>query len=111
MKAESAIRRKQETAMDVLIEEYIREMKLAAGLDRQRVSEAWDMASGAGRYTLGREFRNGKLTVTVSSSVIRSRLYLQKDVILRKLNGILAEDSLFSGIGEASAPVRDIILK
>ena len=55
------IGRKDAQGMEELIGQYIREMKLASGFNRQRVFEAWDAVSGASRYTIGRFFRDGML--------------------------------------------------
>ena len=59
----------------------------------------------------GCTFRNGKLTVRLSSSVIRTRLAMQKDGIADEMNRILVADSIFTGCGDGQAPVREIILR
>ena len=41
------IGRKDALGMQELISQYIREMKLASGFNRQRIFEAWDVVSGA----------------------------------------------------------------
>ena len=65
--------------MDELVKQYIRSMKLAAGLNTQRIFAAWDACSGAGEFTLKRFFRDGKLYITLSSSVVRNQLHFQKE--------------------------------
>lgn len=105
------IRRTDAVDMDTIIKEYIREMQLAAGLDNQLVCEAWNKVSGAGNYTLGCRFSKGKLYVSVSTSVVRSRLFLRKKAILDEMNGILSGNSMFSGSKDGMPPVTDIILK
>lgn len=96
--------------MDILVNAFIREMKLTAGINAQRVFAAWDEVSGAGQYTVSRYFRNGVLHCSMSSSVIRSRIYMQKDMILQKMNEFLIADRMFDSEMKA-VPVRDIILK
>ena len=46
------IRKHDAVAMEELVTQFIREMKLASGLEKQRAAEAWNVVSGAGRYTL-----------------------------------------------------------
>ncbi|MDE5889764.1 MAG: DUF721 domain-containing protein [Bacteroidales bacterium] len=104
------LRRQEAVSMDVLIKAFIRSMKLTSGINTQRVFAAWDEVSGAGRYTVNRYFRNGILHCSMSSSVVRSHIYLQKDIILQKMNEFLIADEMFDHNGKAM-PVKDIILK
>lgn len=103
--------RKDAAPMYELVNEYIKEMKLSAGLDRQRIFEAWDVVSGAGRYTVDRFYRDGVLYCTIGSSVVRNRLYFQRDVLLKQMNERLAEDEMFSREGRRESVVRSLILK
>ena len=54
----------------------------------QRIFMAWNEVSGAGQYTIKRFFRDGKLYITLSSSVICSQLAMQKDVLKTKINAV-----------------------
>ena len=95
--------------MDLLVQDFIREMKLSAGVNSQRATEAWNTVSGASRYTLEVSLDKGILYVTLGSSMARNQLYFQRDVLLRKVNEFLDNDSLFvKGAGPA---VRNIVLK
>ncbi|MCM1177374.1 MAG: DUF721 domain-containing protein [Bacteroides sp.] len=105
-----SIRRQEAVGMDVLVKAFIRSMKLTSGLNTQRVFAAWDEVSGAGRYTVSRYFRNGVLHCGMSSSMVRSHIYMQKDVILQKMNEFLENDGMFDNDGK-NPPVKDIILK
>ena len=105
------IHRKEAIGMDQLVQQYIRSMKLTAGLNTQRVFAAWDACSGAEAYTLKRFFRGGKLYITLASSVIRSQLYFQRDVLVEKMNAFLAEDPLFTGEDPSAGFVKELILK
>ena len=104
------IGRKEAQGMSELIVQYIREMKLSSGFNRQRVFEAWDAVSGASRYTVGRFFRDGVLYCTISSSVVRNRLYFQRDVLLKELNEYLESEGRYIDDG-AGQPVKNIVLK
>lgn len=97
--------------MDEVVRQFIREMHLTAELNTQHIFDAWDRASGAAEYTVARFFRDGTLYVTIGSSVIRSQLYFQKDVILRSLNDILMNDPMFFKDEPKVGFVRSIVLK
>ena len=97
--------------MEALIADYIKEMKLAAGLNRQRVFEAWDSVSGASAYTVDRFYRDGILYCTISSSVVRNNLYFQRVWIMDKMNEYLESDGGFIKENNADRPVKNIILK
>lgn len=97
--------------MDSIVREYIRQMKIAAGLNTQRIFAAWDACSGAGPYTLKRFFRDGKLYITLNSSVLRSQLFLQRDLLIEKMNRFLSEDQLFTQDNRTVGYIRELILK
>ena len=105
------IGRKDAQGMEELIGQYIREMKLASGFNRQRVFEAWDAVSGASRYTIGRFFRDGMLYCTISSSVVRNQLYFQRDVLLQQINEYLDKDEMLVWDRKDGPMVRNLILK
>lgn len=105
------IHRKEAIGMDQVVRQYIQSMKLTAGLNTQRVFAAWDACSGAEAYTLKRFFRGGKLYITLGSSVIRSQLYFQRDVLVEKMNAFLAKDDLFTGEDTTVEYVKELILK
>ena len=105
------IHRKEAIGMDQVVREYIQSMKLTSGLNTQRVFAAWDACSGASAYTLKRFFRGGKLYITLGSSVIRSQLYFQRDVLVEKMNAFLAKDDLFTGEDPTVGYVKELILK
>ena len=97
--------------MDELVKQYIRSMKLAAGLNTQRIFAAWDACSGAGEFTLKRFFRDGKLYITLSSSVVRNQLHFQKEDIVEKMNRFLSNDSLFTEDNRTVGYIQELILK
>lgn len=105
------IGRKEAQGMTELIAQYIREMKLASGINCQRVFEAWDKVSGASAYTVGRFFRDGMLYCTISSSVVRNQLYFQKDILVEKMNEYLDKDELLVRDNLEGPVIRNLILK
>lgn len=96
--------------MNELVEEFIREMKLASGLNRQRVIAAWNAVSGAQRYTVDVFIKDKVLYCTMGSSMARNQLYFQKDVILAQINEYLEADELYVKEGEAPY-IKELVLK
>lgn len=107
----SRVARKTAVSLSEAIQEYLKVAKLSAGLNTQRIFAAWDAASGAGRYTVRRFFRDGKLYITVDSSVVRSQLSFQRDVLIEKINALLAQDELFTRDDARVGIVQELILK
>ena len=105
------IHRKEASGMDEIVQQYIKSMRLAAGLNTQRIFAAWDACSGAAPFTLKRFFRGGKLYITLNSSVIRNQLYFQRDVLVEKMNAFLSEDELFTADNRTVSFIEDLILK
>lgn len=105
------IHRKEAMGMDRIVEQFIREMKITAGLNTQRIFEAWDACSGAGPFTLKRFFRDGKLYITLNSSVLRSQLWLQRDLLVEKMNAYLLQDALFVKDYPKVGFIKQLILK
>lgn len=103
--------RKKALSMDEVISMYIKSMKLTAGLNTQRIFAAWDEASGAAPYTLKRFFRDGKLYITLGSSVVRNHLSFQREALVDRMNAILSQDELFSGDDAKVSFVKELILK
>jgi len=97
--------------MDSLLGRCIRSMGLTPGINTRRIFAAWDEASGAGPFTLNRFFRNGTLYITVRSSVIRSQLYFQRDLLIEKINTILRADAMFDPTSQTVGFVKNIVLK
>ncbi len=91
----NGLRRQEAVSMDMLVDQFIRDMKLASGLKRQRAEEAWRSVSGAGRYTLDVTLNKGVMVCTLSSSVVRSQLHFRRTLLLRSLNEYLKGDELF----------------
>ena len=103
--------RKEAVSMEEIVSRYIKQMKLSAGLNTQRTLDAWDQCSGAAQYTLKKFYRGGKLFITLNSSVVRSQLYFQRDLIIKKINDFLANDPLFTDDNRSVSYVKELILK
>ncbi len=94
-----------------LIEAAIDELGLSEGFLRQRVYEAWDNVSGAGKYTLDRYFRAGTLYVRLSSAVVRNKLMLSVEAIRGNINLAVTEDGMFIPKDGDKNPVKNIVLQ
>ena len=106
----SRIARKSAQPLVEVLKEMLVEGKASGTHNSYRIFAAWDSVSGAAPYTIKRFFRDGKLYITLSSSVICSQLAMQKDTLRNKLNAVLANDDLY--IGQISeGPVKELILK
>ena len=107
----SRVARKTAVSLSEAIQEYLKAAKLTSGLNTQRIFAAWDAASGTGRYTVRRFFRDGRLYITVDSSVVRSQLSFQRDTLIEKINALLAQDELFTRDDARVGIVKELILK
>lgn len=107
----SRIERRTALSMGEVLQLFIKQSGLSQGHNTQRVFEAWDAASGAGKYTSRKYYRDGKLYITLNSSVVRSQLYFQKDLLLEKVNALLEEDPLFIKDEKRVSFVKELILK
>ena len=107
---DNRFRRKEAVGMEQLVQDFIREMKISSGLNRQRAVEAWNVVSGASRYTLDVSLDKGVMYVTLNSSMARNQLYFQRDSLLKGINDFLMADELF--VKNPAVPaVRSIVLK
>ena len=97
--------------MSEVIQMYIKSMKISAGLNTRRIFKAWDEASGAAQFTMKRFFRDGKLFITLNSSMARLQLSMQTDLMKEKINRILENDELFIKDDPKVGYVDEIVLK
>lgn len=105
----SRIARREAISVGDAILEALRSSRLGSAHNTQRIYEAWDKVSGAGKLTLKRFFRDGKLYVTLSSSAARGMLLMQKDVLIAGINAELDKDPLY--YDNDTDPVRELILR
>ena len=105
------MRRQNAVGMDELVKEFIREMRLSAGLNEQRIEEAWTKVSGAGMYTLDIHYDKGVLYCTINSSMVRNQLYFQRDVLAEAVNEALKKDELFTWDWSKGPCVKSLVLR
>ena len=104
------IARKNALPLVEVFKQMLAESGAATTHNTNLIFSAWDAVSGAGAYTIKRFYRDGKLYITLSSSVICSQLNMQKDVLVAKINSALAGNELYIGQA-AEGPVKQLILK
>ena len=105
------IKRKNALPLSTAIREYLEQSRLSSGLNTRRIFAAWDEASGAGPQTLKRFYRGGKLYITLSSAVVRSKLTPQRNALIDKMNDILSRDELFMREDPSVGWIEELILK
>lgn len=105
------LRRQEAVAMDQLVKQFIKDMRLDRGLNKQRIAEVWSEVSGAGRYTLDVNFDKGVLYCTINSSMVRNQLYFQRDVLAQSMNDVLRKDELFTWDWSKGPCVKSLVLR
>ena len=103
--------RREARGMDETVTALIRTLGLTSRLNTRRIFAAWDSVSGLGDKTLRRYYRDGKLYITLSSSMLRTRIGYEKDLLAAKINEVLAGDSLYTPMKGQEKPVKEIVLK
>ncbi len=71
-----------------ILKEIIQKNKLQSGMDDVAVKDAWKnlMGNGVNSYTKNVVFKNGKLYVELTSSVLREELSFGKSKIIKIIN-------------------------
>lgn len=87
--------RKSPESMDELVLQFIRTLKHNNQMNRQRIFAIWNEISGASNYTLDKYMKDRVLYCAISSSMVRSQLYLKREELLRKMNDALRKDRYF----------------
>jgi len=105
------IKRKEPQGMETVMLEYIKEMKLAAGLNTQIIFKAWDDVSGASKYTVKKFFRDGTLYITLGSSMARNSLSYRIPELIRAVNDAALKDPMFVKDDPKSHLVTKLVLK
>ena len=103
--------RKEAVGMDAMMKLFLHHYNLSPRLNTQRVFDAWDAVSGLKDLTLNKFYRDGKLFVSVSSSMVRSHVEFQKADMVRAINEHLREDSLFDKECTLVGYVKELIIK
>ena len=105
------INRKNAISLGSAIQEFLKDSRLSSGLNNRLIFSAWDKASGAAPFTLKRFCRDGKLYITLSSSVVRSSLSAQKGLLVEKMNAILSQEDCFTRDDPHASWIKELILK
>ena len=107
----SRLERKNAVTIGEALHDFLREARLSSDLNRRRIYSAWDKASGASAYTIRRHFKDGKLYITLKSSVARTQLSFQKQAIIDRMNALLLEDEMFFKDDPDVNCITELILK
>ena len=107
----SGLGKKKAQSLDSLIKYWIASNGITSRLNSRLIFDAWDRVSGAGPYTVRRYVRQGRLYITVNSSVVRSQLMMQRGSYLSRINELLREDELFNPDDPGTGYVKELILK
>lgn len=101
------IRRTSAEPLGDILRLFIVTNRLGYGLFNQELFRLWDEASGAGRYSCNKYFREGTLHVTITSSLVRSQLSFCRDGIMLKINQLLDESEAvrLSGVSDRIARI------
>ena len=78
---------------------------------RMARKEAVGMEELISQYIRSQLFKNGVLYCSLSSSMVRNRLYFMKDDLVKLINDRLLEDELFTPNPDGKDYVKDIVLK
>jgi predicted nucleic acid-binding Zn ribbon protein len=81
-------RKSTTTSLGDAIKEFLRDYKHSSKLLESQVVESWSKIMGPSVASLTQSvyIKNGKLYVTLKSSVLRSELMMQKRIIVETLN-------------------------
>ena len=82
------MRRKGEHKIGTLLDQFVKSNNLEQGLAEYRVKQSWNelLGNNISMATKSLYVRDGKLFVTLYSSVIRNELSMIKNDIIEKLN-------------------------
>ena len=88
------MRREKSLPISAVFAQFINDNGLAEGLLRIDVLHAWDSVIGERmtKYVLARNFYNGKLICTLSSSSAKSAISMNKSAYIKKINEELGRE-------------------
>lgn len=87
------MRKTNEQSVKEVLKELLDAYRLKSRLDETRIRDAWAKVMGPtiARYTQELRLRRGKLTVVISSAVLRQELHFGRDKIQTNMNEALGE--------------------
>lgn len=88
------MRRKNTEKLDAILSQVLKANQLDKKLYETRVVKSWSVVLGENimKYTTSIYFRNQKLYVQLSSSVLRNELFLTREEIKNSLNSYVGAD-------------------
>ncbi len=88
------MRRQKVELIGDIFKDFLEESGLDQGVLRIRVFEAWDSVVGAkfNEYTLDKYFKDGRLICRLSSSTARNQLFMDRLVVIERINKILGSE-------------------
>jgi hypothetical protein len=94
--------REDAKAIGELLKQFVSQNGISDELNRIQIFQAWDRAVGitAAQATVSKYLKDGILFCTISSSALRSQLYFQLDIIVKRINSEFP-----------SVQIRKIVLK
>ena len=102
------ISRREPVTLGSVIEKLLSGTPVSKGLIEDDVCHAWDRICGLPQGVVKRNYNDGILYVTFSSSALRSMIYPKRDSIAARINAYLAANPRFA---EIDTPVRRIIFR
>ncbi|MBR6247553.1 MAG: DUF721 domain-containing protein [Muribaculaceae bacterium] len=77
-----------------VIDDFLKQERLDGELDQQQALALWPEIVGPGinRYTVRRTVRDGVMTVTIASAVLRNELMMHRTTLIARINQALGRD-------------------
>ncbi len=87
------MRRQRVMLLGELFDEFLKSEGLEKGIERIRVFEAWDEVVGekTAQLTLDKFLKEGRLFCRISTAVARNRVFIERQIIVDKINNKLGE--------------------
>ncbi|MBP5538342.1 MAG: DUF721 domain-containing protein [Bacteroidales bacterium] len=111
MSRENRIERKYPIPVRQAIQEWLLAEGLGPAYNANIIARTWKEVSGMERYTGNVWFKDGTLYVTLTSSVVRSRLSLMGGQLAERINEALFQNEMFIRGKAFTRYVNQIVLK
>ena len=111
MNRENRIERKYPIPVRQAIQEWLVAEGLGPAYNAQIIARIWNEVSGMERYTSHVWFKDGTLYVTLTSSVVRSRLSTMGTQLAERINEALFQNEMFIRGKAFTRYVNQIVLK
>ena len=111
MMTEHRMARKYPIPVRQAIQEWLVAEGLGPAYNANIIARTWNEVSGMERYTGRVWFKDGTLYVTLTSSVVRSRLSMMGTQLAERINEALFQDEMFIRGKAFTRYVNQIVLK